>query len=268
MVEAFRKIAEEISGSSLSNVSDAIIIMMGIVLILIAVFSIISLGVQIYLAIKYIKYNRKENSLNMPGQDIARKILDENGLENIKVKTSGSLLFGNSYSHYFKKVRLRRLTWKKKSISSLAMASQKSCLAILDKENDPDMRTRVKLTPLIYFGPLFFIPLVLVGVLIDIFLIKTNSATFTTLFISLGFIFYIISFIMSLKVLKTEVKAQNKAYELLKKKNMATDEELDMLKKLFKLYNIQYVNDMIIALLELIYRILQVFAYVQQNNNN
>ena len=72
---------------------------------------------------------------------------------------------------------------------------------------------------------------------------------------------------MSLKVLKTEVKAQNKAYELLKNNNMATDEELTMIKDLFKLYNIEYVNDMIIALLELIYRILQVVAYIQQNNN-
>ena len=71
---------------------------------------------------------------------------------------------------------------------------------------------------------------------------------------------------MSLKVLKTEVKAQNRAYDLLKNNNMATDEELIMLKKLFKLYNIQYVNDMILALLELIYRVLQIIAYVQQNN--
>ena len=73
---------------------------------------------------------------------------------------------------------------------------------------------------------------------------------------------------MSVKVLKTEVKAQNKAYDLLKANNMATDEELVMLKKLFKLYNIEYVNNMIISLLELIYRILQIIAYVQDNTAN
>ena len=73
---------------------------------------------------------------------------------------------------------------------------------------------------------------------------------------------------MSIKVFKTEVKAQNKAYEVLKNSNMATDEELAMLKKLFKLYNIEYVNNMIVSLLELIYRILQIVAYAQSSNNN
>ena len=72
---------------------------------------------------------------------------------------------------------------------------------------------------------------------------------------------------MSIKVLKTEKKAQEKAYELLKNNNMATDEELVMLKKLFELYNIQYVNDMIISMLELIYRILAIVASAQQNSS-
>ena len=164
--------------------------------------------------------------------------------------------------------KLKNHFWKKNTISSLAMASQKSCLAILDKENDPDMKTRIKLTPIIYFGPLAFIPLVIIGVILDIFIFKSQSAPFTIGLSCLGLLIYLASFIMSVKVLKTEVKAQNKAYDLLKANNMATDEELGMLKKLFKLYNIEYVNNMIISLLELIYRILQIIAYVQDNTAN
>ena len=268
MVNFFRGLAESVSDVSLSDVSDFVVVLMGIVLILLVICSIAALLVQIVLAIKYVRYNRKQNSINMTGENVARKILDINGLQDIKVKSSGSFLFGNSYSHYFKKVRLRRLTWKKSSISSLAMASQKSCLAVLDKENDPDMRTRVKLTPLIYFGPIAFIPLIIVGILIDFFILRSTTAICTLTLTSLGFVFYIISFIMSIKVLKTEIKAQNKAYEVLQSNNMATPEELEMLKKLFKLYNIEYVNDMVIALLELIYRVLQIVAQVQGNSNS
>ena len=268
MVDMLRELSETSLGYSLNGVSDSVIFFMGIVLILLAVVSIFALGVQMVLAFKYHKYNKKKNSLNMTGCDIARKILDDNGLQHIKVKSSGSFLFGNSYSHYFKKVRLRRLTWKKDSVSSLAMASQKSCLAILDKENDPDMKTRIRLTPLIYFGPIAFIPLVIIGVLIDVLIMQSQSAIFTTVFSSLGLIIYLISFVMSIKVLKTEIKAQNRAYEVLKDNNMATDDELVMLKELFKLYNIQYVNDMIISLLELIYRVLQIVASAQQSSSS
>ena len=267
MVEAFRTIVESTLDFNLSNVSDGLILLMGIVLILILIVSIFSLGVQAVLAFKYHKYNKKQNSLDMTGEDIARKILDDNDLQHIKVKSSGSILFGNSYSHYFKKVRLRRLTWKKKSVSSLAMASQKSCLAILDKEDDPDMKTRIKLTPLIYFGPIAFIPLVIIGILLDFIIIKGQSPVCTIVCTVIGLLFYIASFVMSIKVLKTEKKAQDKAYELLKENNMATDDKLAMLKELFKLYNIQYINDMVISLLELIYRVLQVVALSQQNSS-
>lgn len=235
------------------------IFIVGVLIVLVGVFSA---GVSIYLAIKYVRYNRKKNSAGITGEEAARKILDDFGLQHIKVKTSGSLLFGNSYSHYFKKVRLRRLTYKKESISSLAMAAQKSSLAVLDKENDPDMKTRIVLTPIVIFGPYAFVPLILIGVLIDIMVFNFTGLC-SVIFALLGLGFYVLAFILSLKQLKTEVKAQNRAYEILKEKNMANEEELGMMKELFKLYNIEYVNNMVLAFLEMIYRVLMILAHVQ-----
>ena len=74
---------------------------------LIAVMAFVAGAVGFWLTIKYFRFNRRENSLGLTGTELARKILDDNGLQHIKVKRTGSLLFGNSYSHYFKKVRLR-----------------------------------------------------------------------------------------------------------------------------------------------------------------
>lgn len=251
---------------SLNGVSDAVILALIVVGGLLVIASLVALGISIYLAISYIKYNRKQNSAGKTGEEIARKILDDNGLQNIRVSKNGSILFGNSYSHYFKKVRLRRLTWKKQSVTSLAMASQKSSLAVMDKENDPDMKKLVRLTPFIYFGPLAFVPMVIIGALIDLFVIKSSNATCLIVLTALGLAFYIASFVMSLLVLKTEKKAQKRAYEIMKKEGLATAEELESCKKLFRLYNIEYVNNMIIALLELVYRVLQIIAYVQNSS--
>lgn len=261
----FSNIVREMADGTLDGVSEGVIIAMSVVVGLLIIASIFAFGISIYLSISYVRYNKKQNSCGKTGEQIARKILDHHELGHIKVSKTGSIMFGNSYSHYFKKVRLRRLTWQKRSVTSLAMAAQKSALAVLDKENDADMRTRVRLTPLIYFGPIAFVPMVVIGVLLDVLL---STGFCGILFTVLGLGFYLLSFVMSILVLKTEKKAQKRAYEIMKEEGLATEEELESCKKLFRLYNIEYINDMVIALLELVYRVLQIIAYVQNSSSS
>ena len=252
------------------NVSPALQWAMFVVAVLIAIVALVGICISIWLAIKYITYNRRKNSANLTGQDAARKILDANDLQHIKVSTFGSVLFGNSYSHYFKKVRIRRLTTKKTSITSLAIGAEKASLAVLDKEKDPDMMTRVRLTPLIYFGPIAFIPILAIGVLIDLIVFQFSGLV-TIIAAALGLAFYTISFVLSIKVLKTEVKAQKKALEIMEQQGMATGEELDMMKELYKIYNIQYVNDIIMEFLQMVLKALELVSKSQSSfssNNN
>ncbi len=249
------------------NVSPAIqwaIVIVGGLLILVALFAVI---VEIVLFFKYIKYNRTMNSAGINGEEVARRMLDENGLQHIKVSVKGSFLFGNSYSHYFKKIRLRRRTIKKNSISSLAMGAQKVGLAVLDKEGDKDMKTRIALTPLIYFGPIAFIPLIAVGVIADIIFFNFSGVV-SIISVAASLAFYLLSFILSIMVLKTEVKAQKRCLELLKQENLANDQEIEMMKSLFKLYNIEYINDIIIELLQMILRILEIVAKIQASSSS
>ena len=236
-----------------------------IVACLIAVVAAVSIGVSIWLSIQYVKYNRKMNSRGLSGGDAARMILDKNGLQHIKVSVVGSMMFGNSYSHYFKKVRIRRLTNKKPTVTSLAMGAEKSALAILDKEGDKDMKARIALTPLMYFGPFALIPLILIGVLLDVFYFNsTGVSTFIAAIIGLAV--YGVSFALSIMTLKTEKKAQERACLILKQDDMATDEEIEMMRELFKLYNIQYINDVIMEFLQLLLKVLQIVAQMQNSS--
>ena len=232
---------------------------------LIAVVGLISLIITGWLAIRYQVYNKLENSANMSGEEIARKILDDNDLEHIKVKVTGSLLFGNSYSHYFKKVRIRRFTRNEKSITSLGIGAQKAALAILDKEGDPDMKKRIHLYPLITFGPFAFVPLITVGALLDYF-IFSQSGLLVYIFGGLGLLFYVLAVVLTVTTLKTERKAQDKAYEILEQSKLINEEELSALKDLFHLYNIQYVNDIILAALELIYTVIRIAIDLKLDN--
>ena len=232
---------------------------------LIAVVGLISLIITGWLSIKYQVYNKLENSANMSGEEIARKILDDNDLEHIKVKVTGSLLFGNSYSHYFKKVRIRRFTRNEKSITSLGIGAQKAALAILDKEGDPDMKKRIHLYPLITFGPFAFVPLITVGALLDYF-IFSQSGLLVYIFGGLGLLFYVLAVVLTVTTLKTERKAQDKAYEILEQSKLINEEELATLKDLFHLYNIQYVNDIILAALEFIYTVIRIAIDLKLDN--
>ena len=239
-----------------------------IVGILIVIVGAVSGVISLWLIVKYYKYNRRQNSLGMTGMEIARSILDANGLQKIKVKRTGSLLFGNSYSHYFKKVRLRGLIRHETSLTSIGMGAQKAALAILDKEDDPDMKKRIRLVPLITFGPFMFIPLVLVGVVLDYFVFNGTGGVCTLVLGALGLLFYAYSVVLSVLTLKTEKKAQNKAYEILSRDYHITEEELSALKELFHLYNIQYVNDIILSSLELLYTVLEIAIAVSGNGSN
>ena len=238
-----------------------------IVGVLIAIVGIVSGITSIWLVVKYFRFNRRENSLGLTGIEVARKILDDNGLEHIKVKRTGSLFFGNSYSHYFKKVRLRGFIRHETSLTSMGMGAQKAALAILDKEGDADMRKRIRLVPLVTFGPFAFIPLILIGGVLDYFVFN-GSGICTLVLGAIGLLFYVYSVVLSVLTLKTEKKAQSRAYEILQRDYHITDDELLALKELFRLYNIQYINDIILSSLELLYTILEIAIAVKGNVDN
>ena len=260
--KALNAVREQFPGAS-EGVITAIVVVVGLILVV----GLVSLGVSIWLGLKYHKYNKIENKIGKTGEEIAREVLDDNGLQHIAVSKTGSFMFGNSYSHYFKKVRLRRLTWQKKSVTSMAMAVQKSSLAVLDKEGDPDMKTRVKLTPITFFGPIAFIPLILIGVLLDVLVFKTKGPTMFFVFTGFGLLLYALSFVMAIMELKTEVKAQKKALIIMEEQGIADAEEREICKELFKLYNIEYVNNLIIAMLEMLLRVLQIIAKSQSSSS-
>jgi Zn-dependent membrane protease YugP len=129
------------------------------------------------------------------------------------------------------------------------------------------MKKRIRLVPLLTFGPFAFIPLILIGGLLDFFVFN-GSGVCTLALGAIGLLFYVYSIVLSVLTLKTEKKAQNRAYDILEKDYHITSEELSDLKELFHLYNIQYVNDIILSSLELLYTLLQIAIEIKKNADN
>ena len=77
--------------------------------------------------------------------------------------------------------------------------------------------------------------------------------------------FYVYAIVLSVLTLKTEKKAQERAYDILERDYHVTNDELAALKELFHLYNIQYINDIILSSLELLYTLLEIAIAVKGN---
>jgi Zn-dependent membrane protease YugP len=161
-------------------------------------------------------------------------------------------------------VRLRGFIRHETSLTSIGLGAQKAALAILDKEGDEDMKKRVRLVPLMTFGPFAFIPLLLIGGALDFFVFN-ESGICTLALGTVGLLFYVYAIVLSDLTLKTDKKAQERAYDILKREYHITNDELSALKELFRLYNIQYINDIILSVLELIYTLLEIAIAVKGN---
>ncbi len=256
----FDRLSALVQGPAAEEAQSPVVPFMVVVVALIVILSAFALMVAIWLSIACAKYNHQQNSAGKTGRAIARQVLDGQGLPKLKVAASSSVLLGNSYSHLFRKVRLRRRLWSSDSVAALAAAVQVSCLAVLDDRDDADMKSRRRLTPLICLGPWGLIALILVGWVLDL---TTSFAKgwWIVGFTVLALCLYLFSLVLAFGALKTEKKAQSMALDLMTGDTaLATAEELDQCKKFYRLYTVEYVNNMFLAPLELIYRIILIFT--------
>lgn len=67
------------------NLSATLEVALVLVAVLIGHMGIFAAVTSIILGIKYVRFNRRENSAGLTGEDAARIILDRNGLSHVKL---------------------------------------------------------------------------------------------------------------------------------------------------------------------------------------
>ncbi len=106
---------------------------------------------QAFITSTYKKYSEVKNNRGMSGAETARKILDDNGLKEVKVlEVSGYLT--DHYDPSAKVVRLSSDNYNGKSIAGLSVAAHECGHAIQDKENYSFLRIRAALVPFVNFS--------------------------------------------------------------------------------------------------------------------
>ena len=179
---------------------------------------IIPLIAQIYVSSRYKKYSNIENIKKLSGFEVARKILDKNGLNSLYiVETKGTMT--DHYDPKRKTVRLSSEVYYGTSIASVAIAAHECGHAIQDKEGYFFMKVRSFIFPIVSLGTRFAYIVLIIGALANIM----NLIWAGILLVGLGLLFQLVTlpveFDASRKALK-ELENDIEKYDYNGTKNM------------------------------------------------
>lgn len=211
---------------------------MNIILVLLIIG--LPLLAQIFIKISYENNSRIKNSKELTGYDVARKILDKNGLNDLLiVETSGYLT--DHYDPNRKVIKLSRNIYGNDTISSMAVAAHEVGHAIQDKEGYFFLRLRSFIFPIVSFISRMSWLVILIGFFFEI----VNA-------IYLGIIVVSASVIFELVTLPVEIDASKKAIKELNSLNLITSEEEDKVKNVLTAAALTYVAGTLAEILQLI----------------
>lgn len=126
------------------------VIKMNVDIILVFIILFVPLIADIKVRSNYSKYSKEKNSLDLSGKEVARRILDNNGLNYIDIlPTKGHLT--DHYNPITKKISLSESSYDSKSIAGAAIAAHEVGHAIQDKECYSFLRFRNKMVPFVNF---------------------------------------------------------------------------------------------------------------------
>ena len=225
---------------------------LGSYIIYIALLMIIPLWAQSRVKSTYKKYSKVSTSSMMTGAQVARKILDDNGLYNVEIQETKGMLTDH-YDPRKKVVRLSTGIYHGHSMASSAVAAHEVGHAIQDAESYAFLRFRSALVPVANFGSNISFFLILAGLLLNM----TGLAT-------IGVIFFAGAVLFQLVTLPVEFDASNRAMAQLVSTGVIRNNEERDTKKVLNAAAMTYVAAALVAVAELIRFILMIVASNQE----
>ena len=211
--------------------------MQGILLVL---SLLVTLAAQIYINSSYNKTKRIKNRAGITGAQTARKILDENGLSNVKVEEVSGIL-GDHYDPRTKTVRLSSDIYRNTSIASASVAAHECGHAIQDKEGYFFLKLRNSIVPLVNFASYAGYFAILIGIIASSLKI-----------IWIGIIAEIVILVFQLITLPVEFAASKRALKQLEKQKILEKIEISTSKKMLTAAALTYVASVTATILEIL----------------
>ncbi len=208
--------------------------------ILVVIGFIITLIAEIGVKGSYSKYKRVNASKRITGREVARKILDANGLENVQIKEVGGTL-SDHYSPSDKTVNLSTDIYKDSSIASIAVAAHECGHAIQDKVGYKFLRIRHSIIPTVNICSKLGYFVVVIGLIFGSF----NLAM-------IGLFLLCTILVFQLVTLPVEFNASRRAKEELIKLNLVDQKDTSGVKSMLFSAAMTYVASVANTLLQML----------------
>ena len=201
---------------------------------------ILTIYAQAKVSSTYKKYSHVRARSGIAACDMARQMLDYNGLSNVKVEQ----VRGNLTDHYDptrKVIKLSKDIYHGNSVASASVAAHEVGHAIQDKEGYTFLKIRHAIFPVVSFLDRISYIVIFLGFLLE----YMNLVYFGIFAVGAGVLFQIIT-------LPVEINASKRAIKELKSLNLTTDRTENLSKNMLTAATLTYVASTLAEILQLI----------------
>lgn len=229
---------------------------------------ILSLYAQFKVNSTYKKFSQIGNARGLTARDVARRILDSNGLYNIQIEH----IKGNLTDHFdpsSNTIRLSDSVDNSTSVAAIGVAAHECGHAVQHAVGYTPIRIRTAMVPITNFSSKLSILFIIVGLLISN-MYKASQGTqaaqlgFTIALI--GICLFAVATVFQLITLPVEFNASSRALKTLEAEGILYDDELPKARKVLSAAALTYVAALISSIASLLRIILIVFSGNNRRN--
>ncbi len=192
----------------------------------------------------YRKYAKIHNSSSISGADVARRILDKNGLHDVQVKPVKGVLTDH-YDPRIKTVSLSQDVYYGKSVSSLSIAAHEVGHAVQHAVNYVPLNIRATILPVASIGTTAAFPIFFIGFLFSM-----------PFLLDIGIILFAGALLFHVVTLPVEFNASKRAMMELNNGLVTTQEDIEGAKNVLNAAALTYVAATLMTLVHLLRMIL------------
>lgn len=224
--------------------------MFGGYLLVMIVGAVISGVAALWVRSAYSKYSKVRSASGLTGAQVARTILDRNGLMNVRVEPVAGQLTDH-YDPSSKVVRLSEGNFAESSIAAVSVSAHECGHAIQDATGYLPMKMRAGLFPIVNFSTQLWFPAFFGGIMLG-----GAGTALGGFLIQLAIILFAGVLAFHVVTLPVEINASTRAYGILSKYGILSAQEVSGTRRVLTAAAFTYIAAALTALLTLLYLIL------------